>query len=188
MGEPKLERPTIQLRMENQQKIIPLGRLPKFMVDIAGVGVLADFEVIEIMEDVDPYPTLLGLDWAIDMGGVINLKKCSMVFENNSTRVIVPLDLAEGAWYTEPAYAEEEIDHIYRLTTQDEDRVNPTIDRILCGEKDSEHFSDADEELEIWKNRLHEVSALRCPRVARTLYCISLEVRDLPHLDEAGSV
>ena len=45
------------------------------MVDIAGARVLAEFEVIEIVEDVDPYPALLGLDWAMDMGGIINLKK-----------------------------------------------------------------------------------------------------------------
>ena len=112
MKEPKLEWSTIQLQMENQQKIIPLGRLLKFMVDIAGVRVLADFEVIEIVEDADPYPALLGLDWAIDMGGVINLKKRNMVFENNGTRVIVPLDPAEGARYTEPTCKEEEIYHI----------------------------------------------------------------------------
>ena len=75
------------------------------------------FEVIEIVEDVDPYPVLLGLDWAIDMGGVINLKKHSMVFENNSTRVVVPLDPVEGTRYTEPTRDEEEVDHIYKLTT-----------------------------------------------------------------------
>ena len=73
------------------------------------------------MKDADPYPMLLGLDWAIDMGGVINIKKCSMVFENNGTCVIVPLDPSEGSRYTEPAYEEEEIDHIYKLTAQDED-------------------------------------------------------------------
>ena len=38
----------------------------------------------------------LGLDWAIDMGRIINLKKRSMVFENNGARVIVLLDLAES--------------------------------------------------------------------------------------------
>ena len=43
------------------------------MVDIIGVKAQADFEVIEIVEDADPYPALLGLDWDIDMGGVINL-------------------------------------------------------------------------------------------------------------------
>ena len=138
MGEPKLEWSTIQLRMENQQKIIPLGRLPKVMVDTAGVKVLVDFEVIEIVEDVDPYPTLLGLDWAIEMGGVINLKKCSMVSENNGTHVIVPLDPVEGAQYTDPARDEEEIDHIYKFNMQDEDWINPTMEGLLCWKKDSE--------------------------------------------------
>ena len=83
------------------------------------------------MEDVDPYPALLILDWAIDMGGVINLKKHSMVFDNKGTHVIVPLDPTEGARYTEPAYEEEEIDHIYKLTTWDEYRVNPTDEGVL---------------------------------------------------------
>ena len=80
MGEPKLEWSTIQLCMANQKKIIPLGRLSKIVVDIAGVEVRADFEVIQIVEDADPYLVLLGLDSAINMGGVINLKERSMVF------------------------------------------------------------------------------------------------------------
>ena len=137
--------------MANQQKIIPLGRLPKFTIDIALVRVLANFEEIEIVEDVDPYHALPRLDWAIDIEGVINLKKCSMVFENKGTRVIVPLDPAECAQYTEPAYEEEELDHIYRLTTQDEDRVNPMDEGILCWENDSEFFSDSNEEIENWQ-------------------------------------
>ena len=103
MGEPKLEWSTIQLCMANQKNIIPLGRLSKIVVDIAGVKAQVDFEVIEIVEDANPYPALLGLDWAIDMGGIINLKKRSMVFENNSTRVIVPLDPTEGERYTTSA-------------------------------------------------------------------------------------
>lgn len=46
MGEPKLDWSTIQLCIANQQKIIPLGRLLKIVVDITGVRVRADFEVI----------------------------------------------------------------------------------------------------------------------------------------------
>ena len=83
MGDPKLKWSTIQLRMANQQKIVPLGRLSKVIVDIDEVRVRADFEVIQTVEDADPYSTLLGLDWAIDMGGIINLKKRSMIFEND---------------------------------------------------------------------------------------------------------
>ena len=67
MGEPKLEWSTIQLHMANKKKIIPLGRLSKIVVDIAGVKDPVDFEVIQIVEDAYPYPMLLGLDWAIDM-------------------------------------------------------------------------------------------------------------------------
>ena len=158
------------------------------MVDIAGVKVLADFEVIEIVEDTDPYPALLGLDWAIDMGGVINLKKHSMVFENNGMHVIVPLDTAEGARYTEPARDEEEVDHIYKLTMQDKDWINPMAEGVLCWEKYSECFSDSDGELENWQGQLHDVSPLRCLRVIRNFRCISSEVRDLPYFEDAGDI
>ena len=85
-----------------------------------------------------------------------------MVFERKGKRVIVPLDPAEGARYTKPTHEEEEVDYIHKLSTQDEDRVNPKAEGVLCWEKDSKCFSDSDEELENWQGRLHEVSALRC--------------------------
>ena len=116
MGEYKLEWSTIQLCMDNQQKIISMGRLSNIVVDIRGVKFRAEFEVIQIVEDADPYPALLGLDWAIDIRGIINLKKRSMVFENNGTQVIVPLDPAEGEWYIEPVRDKVEVDYIYKLT------------------------------------------------------------------------
>lgn len=42
-------------------------------VDIKVASALAYFEVIEIVNDSNPYPALLGIDWATDMNGVINL-------------------------------------------------------------------------------------------------------------------
>ena len=73
-------------------------------IDIEGASMLADFQVIEIVGDSNPYPMLLGMDWAIDMNGVINLKKKKMIFEKKSLCVIVPLDPAEGSCYTEQVY------------------------------------------------------------------------------------
>jgi hypothetical protein len=35
-------------------------------IDIVGVKIIADFEVIEIMGDKDPYPALIGIDWDYD--------------------------------------------------------------------------------------------------------------------------
>jgi len=61
--------------MVNQQKIIPMGQLHGVTMDIEGVSALVDFEVIEIVDDRNPYPMLLGIDWAINMNGVINMKK-----------------------------------------------------------------------------------------------------------------
>ena len=64
MGKPTLEWSPIQLRLANQQNIVPLGRFPSVPVDIDGVSTLVDFEVIEIFDDRNPYPTLLGIEWA----------------------------------------------------------------------------------------------------------------------------
>ena len=93
-----------------------MGRLQGVTVDIKGASALADFEVIEIVDDRNPYPALLGIDWATGMNGVINLKKWKMIFEKKSLRVVVPLDPAKGACYTELVRDDEgenELDFIY---------------------------------------------------------------------------
>ena len=102
MGTLALQWSPIQLRMANQQKIIPMGWLQGVTVDIKGASVPVDFEVIEIVDDSNPYPTLLGIDWATDMNGVINLKKWKMIFVKKSLRVVVPLDPVEGLLGSNP--------------------------------------------------------------------------------------
>ena len=59
MGKPTLEWSPIQLILANQQKIVPLGSFPSVPVDIDGVSTLADFEVIEIIDNSNPYPAFL---------------------------------------------------------------------------------------------------------------------------------
>lgn len=76
------------------------------------------------MDDNDPYPALLGIDWATDMNGVINLNKRKMIFEKKLLRVIVPLDPAEGYRYTELVHdyeSDDDLDYIYKITAQDQD-------------------------------------------------------------------
>lgn len=91
---------------------------------------MTDFEVTEIVDDNNPYPALLGIDWTTDMNMVINLKKRKMIFEKKSLCVIVPLDPAEGSRYTEPRdyKNDDDLDCIYKRTTRDQDWVNPTVD------------------------------------------------------------
>lgn len=56
------------------------------------------------------------------MNGVINLKRQKMIFEKKSLRVVVPLDLSEGARYIELVRDEDsddELDYIYQIIVQD---------------------------------------------------------------------
>ena len=63
-----------------------MGRLQGVTVDIEGASMLEDFEVIEIVDDRNPYPVILGIDWSTNMYRVINLKKWKMIFEDKSLR------------------------------------------------------------------------------------------------------
>lgn len=107
-----------------------MGRLLGVILDIEGVCTIVDFEVIEIMDDNNPYPTLLGMDWEFENLAIINLKKRKTVFEKDNMRVIVPLDSSEGVRYTEPIkveYCVAYIENIYQVTTKEEEWVNSTV-------------------------------------------------------------
>ena len=130
----KLAFSPIQLRLENQQRVIPLECMSSVPVDLNGVRSLPDFEVIEIIDDSTSYPTLLGIEWAFENQAIINLKKKTMSFEGNGTRVIGLLDPTLGLRYIELITAREEarnIDTMYQLTSAQGDYVNPTNDGML---------------------------------------------------------
>jgi hypothetical protein len=82
--------------MANQYCIFLLGRLENVEIDVVGVNIVADFEVIKIMGDKEPYPALLGIDWAYDNYAVIDLRKDTITFEADGIKVVQPLDLYAG--------------------------------------------------------------------------------------------
>ena len=120
-----------------------------YTVEISQVSTLAYFEVIEIIDDSNPYPALLGIEWAIENDAVINLKNRQMTFEGKGLRVIVPLDLSQGERYTEPVKHEDQdvLYHIYNITAKEEYYVNPTIEGIMDWQCDSSSMTDSDEGL-----------------------------------------
>jgi hypothetical protein len=134
MGKPKLIYSSIRIRMANQQVVSPFGKLEHVPVDIDEVRTFADFEVIEIVDDRFPYPTLLGIDWAFNNSTIVDLKKRRMKFEGDGLRFIAPLDPDEGQRYTEPIKEEDcayEIENIYKLIVRQQDYINPTADGNL---------------------------------------------------------
>ena len=88
-------------------------------IDVAGVKTIVDFEVIEIMGDKDPYPTLLGIDWAYENYAVIELKKDTMTFEVDRIKVVQPMDSYVGLQYMKPTENNmegEDLDQLYTVT------------------------------------------------------------------------
>jgi hypothetical protein len=61
MGKPKLVSSSVHLRLVNQHKIVPIGHLVGVLINIDGVCNMEDFEFIEIMDENQPYPTLMVL-------------------------------------------------------------------------------------------------------------------------------
>jgi hypothetical protein len=49
--------------------------LEQVEVNIEGVKTKENFEVIEIMDDLEPYPMLLKIQWEFDNNAFLNLKK-----------------------------------------------------------------------------------------------------------------
>jgi hypothetical protein len=124
----------IQLKLENQHRVVPIGILKGIPVDLDGVCTMEDFEVIDIVNNTSPYPTLLGLDWDFYNQAIINLETRKNIFESGEYRFIVPLDPSEGGRYVEPVienFITEYINQLYRTTAREEDYVNPTTDGMM---------------------------------------------------------
>jgi hypothetical protein len=82
MRDPTLGYSCIQVKIANQHKVLPIGRLKRVTVDLDGVCTKANFKVIEIVEDTTPYPTFLGLDLEFDNHSIINLKTQRMTIDS----------------------------------------------------------------------------------------------------------
>ena len=85
---------------------------------------------LDIMGENDPYPALLGIDWAFENYAIIDLKKELMIFEYGEVWVTQPLDSYQGLRYTETMDNREDahmMDHLYQMTAgKREDYINPT--------------------------------------------------------------
>lgn len=155
MDIPKLRWSPIWIRLENQYIIFPIYRLIGVEVDIDGVKSVAGFEVIEIVDDIDPYLDFLCVDWAFYNQVIINSKRMQMISESSDVQVISSLGPSEGDRYVDHVQEKldaEKLDNIYNITTQRDDYVNPTVDGILSWGNIGSCALDSKEGLENWQN------------------------------------
>jgi len=122
-------------------------------IDIEGVRSTATFEVIEIIDDIIPYPALMVLEWAFENLSMVNLKKRLFVLKQGDLRVIAPLDPKDGRRYVETiqgGMTTEGLENLYKVTTRGEYYINPIGDGNLSWRVISSCSSDSDEGLENW--------------------------------------
>ena len=81
-------------------------------MEVEGLRTYANFEVIDIVDDTNPYPMLLGIDWEIGQT-IINFKKTILYFEDSEIRVVAPIDLLEGRRYVELVHSEGKENYLY---------------------------------------------------------------------------
>ena len=100
-------------------------------MDIEGLRTFANFEVINIVYDTNPYLALLGIDWEMGNQTIINFKRRTLSFEDDEMSIVAPLDPLEGQRYVELMFNEgkgDHLDNIYNVTALKEDYINPTAD------------------------------------------------------------
>jgi hypothetical protein len=167
MGKPELVWFPIQLRL---YKIYPIDHLEQVEVNIEGVKTKAKFEFIEIMDEFDPFPTLLGIDWEFDNNVVLKLKKRQMSFVKNSLRVVAPLDTYEGGQYNELMDEDAQSsanENVYKIMGQREDYINPTTDGELSWISVKSYDTESEDAMKRWQNNLYKVSSRRCASLCK---------------------
>jgi len=66
IGKPKLTWSSIQLQFTKQHYTFPIRQVTGMKVDIGRVSIIVNFEVIKILDNINPYHALLWINWAFD--------------------------------------------------------------------------------------------------------------------------
>ena len=103
-------------------------------IKIEGLQIYEGFEVIDIIDDTNLYPTLVGIQQYIKYQTIINFKKRILTFEYTELWVVDPIDPLEGQRYVEQVNNKGQdgyLDHIYNITYAMDDYVNSETDGKL---------------------------------------------------------
>jgi hypothetical protein len=98
--------------------VIPIGKLKNITLDLDGVCTTTNFEVMDMVDESIPFPTLLGIDWAFENQTIINLKTRKMIFEAGNFSLVAPSDPIYCQQYVEPVhdiFLWDDVNKLYRM-------------------------------------------------------------------------
>ena len=108
MGRPCLVRSHNYLKLADQGLIEHIGVLKSTNTIIVGIWKTVDYDVIDLVEGMTPYPTLVDQPWGWKMKVTISLEKDIINLKRQGKRIIIPLNSKDGKPWSEPC--DEEVD------------------------------------------------------------------------------
>ena len=143
----------VQLRLVNQSNVLPISIITQVHMEVKGLKTYDEFEVIDIVDDTNPYHTIIGIDWAIENTTIVKFKKRILSFEDYEIRVVTQIDTLEGHRYVKPVHREGKdnyIDHLYNIMSSQEQYITPTSYENLSWWSVSLCTPDSGDGLENW--------------------------------------
>ena len=113
------------LKLVDQGLIESLGLCRNIETTIMGISVKIDFKVIEPKEGSKSYLALVGRPWERKMKENISLEKERIKMKGQGKKIIIPLDLKEGAPWEEPDDSEDKVRNLYKIIQSDLDSIEP---------------------------------------------------------------
>jgi hypothetical protein len=96
LAQPSLAQTINYLMLADQRLIEPVGILRNIETYIMGISTSVDFELIDLVNGMPTYPTLVGRPWGRQMKENISLEKDRIKLKGNGRKIIIPLDPNEG--------------------------------------------------------------------------------------------
>jgi hypothetical protein len=113
------------LKLANQILIEPIDILINVERQIMGIPTSIDFEVIDLVEGMPAYPTLIDRPWGRQMKAIISFERDRIKIKGSGRKINIPLDPKEGKLWMESWDEDQEAQCLYQIINEHRDYVEP---------------------------------------------------------------
>jgi hypothetical protein len=125
MGQPLLAPTLNYLKLANQILIKPIAIPRNIETYIMGIPTSIDFEVIELVEGIPAYASLVDRPLGRQMKENISLEKDIIKLKWNEIIIIIPIDPSEGKPWSESLDKDHEAGCLYQIIKEQRDYIEP---------------------------------------------------------------
>ena len=99
-----------------------------------GILMRVNFEVINLVEGILSYLTLVGIPWGRNMRAMISLERDRIKLKGSGRKIIIPLDPKEGKPWMESWDEDQEAKCLYQVNNEQKDYIEPTAEGEILRE------------------------------------------------------